>query len=568
MSKKHKNASEAIVEPRFLTGYRPYAGLLLLAVIIYTHTLFFGFTYLDDNTLILDNFHFLGDMSNFFKAFQRDVFLNAASEAYYRPLMTVSLMVDARFGGTSPFFYHLTNILLHFASSCLIFVFLRRLGYEKFPVFLCSAFFAVHPALCQAVAWIPGRNDSLLAVFIVLSFIFFIDYIASRKQGHLAAHLLFFTLALFTKETAVALLILCPFYMLLIAPKRIFAAHNLTLFLGWAATVCVWFILRKMAFSHPIAYTPEYMLRSLVSNLPAVFLYIGKLLFPFNLSVLPILRNNTLIYGYAAVASVLILFCFSKNTSRSRVAFGMLWFLIFLLPGFIRPNPDLPADFIEHRMYVPALGLLIFLLETARIKDAVFGKNPTTFLAAGILGLFSFLNISHSGNFKDSSAFWENAAAHSPQYPLARRNLGAMYYLKGETDKAEKEYLECVKLNPAEPMVHNNLGLIYMDSGRLAKAEAEFLSELRYNPNYDTAYYNLGLLYARQGKMQQAVGLWMKTLEINPHYFGAYNQLGIFFYNIKDFKKAAFYVSEAQKRNGQILPELLKAMEPFLIPRD
>ncbi|MCX5784268.1 MAG: tetratricopeptide repeat protein [Elusimicrobia bacterium] len=520
------NISDAPAESRFFTGLTPYVCLLLLISVVYAHAVFFGFSYLDDNNLILDNFHFLGDLSNFFKAFQRDVF-GAANEFYYRPLMTISLMIDARFGGTAPWAYHLTNILIHSASSCLLLVLLRRLGCARFPSFLCSAFFAVHPALCQAVAWIPGRNDSLLALFILPAFIFFIDYAAQRKTLHLALHLLFFLLALLTKETALVLLVLCPLYMLLIARKRIFEPRNLPVFIGWTAAACGWFILRKAAFLHPVQYAPEYMLRSFFTNLPAVMLYTGKFLFPFNLSVLPILRDNTPIYGYIASALIFMLLYCSKNADRKRAAFGLLWFLLFLLPGFLRPNSDLPADFIEHRMYVPALGFILLLLETNAVKNLVFGKNPGTFLAGLILVLFSVINVFYSANFKNSYNFWNNAVTHSPEYHLTQCNFGLELAMKGDLTHAIEHYQEALKLNPAYPDAHNNLGIALAKQGKFEQAVLEYREALRLNPYLAETHDQLGLALSAQGKVDEAVAHYREALRLKPDDVEVHNNWGL-----------------------------------------
>lgn len=92
-----------------------------------------------------------------------------------------------------------------------------------------------------------------------------------------------------------------------------------------------------------------------------------------------------------------------------------------------------------------------------------------------------------------------------------------MYYLDDELDKAEREYIESLKLNPYEPMAHNNLGLIYTKRGKLKEAE-EYKREIAVNPRYDDVYFNLGLLYYRQGRAEEAEKAWKKALEINPDY--------------------------------------------------
>ncbi len=190
-----------------------YPIILTIGLLLYFKSLFFDFTYLDDNTLILNNLPFLQKAGNFFTAFTQQVFQVAhGNSVYYRPLLTVSLMPDAMLGGASPFFYHLTNIVIHLIAACLVYKLITKLKYPNGAAFLLSLIFVTHPALTHAVSWIPGRNDSLLTVFILASFIFFLNYLENRKNSQIFWSVLFFLLALLTKETALALPVVCFVY--------------------------------------------------------------------------------------------------------------------------------------------------------------------------------------------------------------------------------------------------------------------------------------------------------------------------------------------------------------------
>lgn len=117
--------------------------LFFVPLILYLPTVFFGFSYFDDNVLILDNFDFLTNLSNFFQAFKEEVFhIPNFSAAYYRPILTLSFMFDAQISGASPFFYHLTNVLYHTINSILVFIFLKKLKVsERIAFFFKFAFF-------------------------------------------------------------------------------------------------------------------------------------------------------------------------------------------------------------------------------------------------------------------------------------------------------------------------------------------------------------------------------------------------------------------------------------------
>ena len=147
-----------------------------LGFLTYIWTIFFSFIYFDDQELILNNLFFLKNLGNIPAAFVTDAFrILHTSAAYYRPLLTISLMMDAQLSGSSPFFYHLTNVVIHIVTSCVVFIFLQKIKIKREISFLFSIIFTVHPLLSQTVAWIIARDDSLLALFSLLSFIFFFN---------------------------------------------------------------------------------------------------------------------------------------------------------------------------------------------------------------------------------------------------------------------------------------------------------------------------------------------------------------------------------------------------------
>ncbi|MCU0640533.1 MAG: tetratricopeptide repeat protein [Candidatus Margulisbacteria bacterium] len=519
---------EPWLERYFLQSFRPYLWIGLIGFLLYCRTLFFGFVYLDDNTLILENIGFLGNLGNLFQSFRQDVFrLLPNADAYYRPLLTVSFIFDAQLGGANPFFYHLTNILLHLLSASLLFAFLVRLGYQRGPSLVFALLFTAHPVLAQAVAWIPGRNDTLLTLFVLPAFIFLIDYDRTGKRADYGRHLLFFLLALFTKETAAIIVVLGLLYLYLIAEENLFSAKVKWLLAGWLATGAAYFWLRQTALIKPLQAKLSDVVPAGINNLPALIQFTGKIFFPLNLSVLPVIKDTTLVFGVIALVILACLLWTVKRERRNRALFGSSWFILFLLPTLFYCNPAVECGtnfHLEHRLYLPLVGMIIVLMES-RLVAWLSGKR--VLLVGLLLACFAGLTLLHQAHFTDRLTFWTNAARTSPHSPLAHRNLGAMFWLDGQVERAEQEYLKAQELNPGEPMVHNNLGLIYLNRGQLAAAEREFLTELQYYPDYDNALFNLGLLYARQGERRKAAALWQRTLDVNPLYDDARRNLEI-----------------------------------------
>ncbi len=541
-----------------LESWHPYAWIFFWGFLIYLQTLFFNFTYLDDNLLILKNFPFISNLSNIAEAFKKDIFLQPFGGSYYRPLVTLSFMLDAQIGGNAPFIYHLTNVILHLLVACLLFLFLLRLRYPKELALFFSLIFAIHPVLNQAVAWIPGRNDSLLTIFVLLSFIAFLNFLDKSRLAYFW-HLLFFALALFTKETAVMLPLLCILYLKIINQKKLFSLVSLNLIAGWIAIMLPCFFIRRLALNAAIGNADYDIAKSVLINFPAVVPYIGKIFFPFKLSVLPILQDTPFAYGIIAVVILASFLIFSKNKRINLIIFGVSWFLLFLLPSFIQSVSGV-ANFPEHRIYLPVLGVIILFLEIDYLKLFKFNGKILLIVAIAVIIFFSSITIFHCENFRNRISFWKSAVKTSPASAFNHNNLGSMYYLEGALDKAEAEWKKAAELNPGERLVHGNLGLLYMIRGQLAEAQAEYKKELEINPYYDNVYFNLGLLYYRQGKLKEAADLWKKTLQINPDYADAYKNLATLYYEQGDSKQSLYYVDQLQKRGILVSPEFLEAI--------
>ncbi len=529
----------------------PYLLIIAVGFLLYCHTLRFGFTYLDDNLLILDNQYFLKHLSNIITAFKEDVFFSN-SDAYYRPILTLSFMLDAQLGGASAFMYHLSNILMHLAASCLVFLVLIKLEYKRMPALFFSLIFTAHPVLTQAVAWVPGRNDSLLAVFVLLSFVFYINFHKTKYLPYLIYHTIFFLLALFTKETAIALVPMCILYNYFILKSNFISRGTKGQIAAWAFVIALWLLARELVLRQQVLTAPV-LLKSFAANWPVAIQVVGKLLLPLNLSVLPTIKDTGYVYGFVTIAFLIISLALSRNKQSGLVMFGFLWFAFFLLPTLLTHNPFLAfgIDYqLEHRVYLPMLGFIIMLLELDFIKSADFKKITPKAIGVLFIFIFSAITLVHSYNFKDRLMFWKNAVKTSPHSPLAHRNLGAMYYLDKKYDMAQSEYRKSLELNPREPQAHNNLGLIFMNKGQFKEAEQEYAKELENNPDYDDVHFNFGLLRYRQGRFKDAENLWLKTLEISPGYADAIYNLAVLYRDQKNYERVNYYLNQLKTKTA------------------
>ncbi len=500
----------------FLKGWRPYFWLALVGSIIYFRTLFYGLVYYDDYYL-LDNIKLFGHFPDFFKVFLSGVYLRQAS-AIYRPLLIVSIITDAWIGGGQIYVYHLTNLILHLAAGSLVFILLQKLNYQRWQAFLGALAFVAHPALTQAVAWFPGRNDILLAVFSIPAFIFLIDRWQAPNWRRYAGHFLFFLLALLTKETAIVIPLLGICYYYAIKKGRGFFRQERMLWYGWLIIISVWLALKQSVAIRSAQLTILSQINDLFSNLtallPALVQYLGKIILPFDLSPLPVLPDINFGWGLAAAAVLGTLIFFSKSRRNGYVIFGLVWFALLLLPAFVYKGPYM-MFLQENRLYLPIIGIAILILETDLLRQP---KLPSLLVFLSVILLFGAVTIRYSDTYKDRISFWSAVTASSPSLPEGHVNMANIYLEENKLDLAEQTYKRAVELYPRFGSGWYGLAGVYYARGDFARAEELCKKAISFDPDLFEAHNLLGVIYFQQKDFASARASFQQAVAINPHH--------------------------------------------------
>ncbi len=124
----------------------------------------------------------------------------------YRPLLVYPYVLNSFFGGMDPFGYHLLNIAFHLANTILVDRLIYHITADR-KLSLCTAFlFALHPLHVGAVVYISGRTELISSFFAVLSLLLYVRYLNEDSRRYFGLSLLFFTCAMFSKETAITYL--------------------------------------------------------------------------------------------------------------------------------------------------------------------------------------------------------------------------------------------------------------------------------------------------------------------------------------------------------------------------
>jgi hypothetical protein len=128
----------------------------------------------------------------------------AAQTAWYRPLQGVLFRLAYDVLGTDPSGYHLGNILFHLSNCLLLFAIVVRAINQQCTALVAALLFASFPTAVEGV-FKPGVVDPLTTFCSLVATWFWLNYLRGDGARHYWLALLFFVLALSSKEIAIGL---------------------------------------------------------------------------------------------------------------------------------------------------------------------------------------------------------------------------------------------------------------------------------------------------------------------------------------------------------------------------
>jgi len=412
--------------------------------------------------------------------------------------------------------------------------------------------------LAQAVAWVPGRNDVLLTIFILGAAILFLHFIERRLWWMYAGHLGLFCMALLTKETAVILPVLLFF---LLRSKR----ERIIFSVPWATLIALWYFAQGYAVTNVASLPLSAMFSQIWHRLEGILVYFGKAFVPVNLSVIPSMADSSLWYGVIVLTVLgMIVFLARRNIRRFPISWGIAWTLLFLIPSFVSYDHPTRFAFFEHRLYLPLVGMLLVVVG---LPWEQWTKRYTRWWYAGITlvaSTFIVLNIFHTRSFREQIPFWEQAVRSSPSLPRAHNSLGIAYTATNRYDDAFREYQIAYHLNPQDYLINTSLGVAYIRRREFGLAEKHLTKAIAIRPNHAVAHNDLAFLYAVQNRMPEAEKEWLLALEINPWYALSHKGLAVYYAQIGNTDKFLYHVEQLITLKATIPPELLKLREQIL----
>ncbi|MFK7895833.1 MAG: tetratricopeptide repeat protein [Myxococcota bacterium] len=518
-------------------------ALCALTLFVYHDVGAHQFVDFDDYEYIVDNPYLDGHLS------LEDI-RRAFSEPYksnWAPLMSISLAVSDALYGPVPGAYAWENVLLHLLASVLLFLaFVRMTGRVEISAFV-AAVFAVHPLHVESVAWISERKEVLAGVFWMATLFVYPSWVRTRKASAAALILLWSTLALFAKATAVAipvtllLLDLWPLHRIK-TPRDFFrcALEKAPIAAAAAAVSAVTLLSQTESGANTSAYTP-LLLRGL-NAARAYRVYLVDTFWPSGLAYYYPYPSDALLTSPATWITLALLVAMTLMAlvlirRAPLVTMGWLWFIVTLIPmiGLVRVGGQAHADRYTYIAQTGLVCILAFgvsdLIKRRSAAEPLPSAPPKPLLFAGraiaaiaILAL-AFLAQRQVGTWRDSETLFSHAVAVTERNAHAHRFLGVAQWTRGDQKSGEAHLREALSIRPQWGDARLVLATALLQTGRLQEAAVELDLATQQGAPPELAWAARGILAEQSGREREAAQAFSRALELGSEDWQVLNNL-------------------------------------------
>jgi tetratricopeptide (TPR) repeat protein len=520
-----------------------------------------------------DDPDYIGDASPIDKGLTRDNIVWAFTTTHaanWHPLTWLSLELDAEIytrmmGAAKAGGFHLNNLLLHMASTVVLFVALRRMTGMVWPSALVAALFGVHPLHVESVAWISERKDVLSTLFWMLTLWCYAAYVERLRWWRYLLVVTVFVLGLMAKPMLVTLpcvLLLLDYWPLRRFKSEIrnpksetnskdqnqkskteqdqsfgsFGFGGLNLFrisdfgfrileklplFAFAAASCVvtWYAQQK---SGAVQSLDRFSLGVRAANALAAYAgYLRKTFWPTDLALFYPHPGESLPWWQAAGAALLLVtitaLALWQARRRPYLIVGWLWFVGTLVPviGLVQVGGQAMAD---RYTYVPHVGL--FIMFAWALADLVAGRPAlrvvATMGACLLIVVCMVLTTRQCFTWHNSITLWNHALQVTEDNYRAHYLLGLAlveFKPKEETPaqhlarlrEATEHFERAVELRPNDASYQMNIGVFFEDQwGRTEDALRYVNRAVQLQPDSPLANYNKGKLLEKLGRLDEA----------------------------------------------------------------
>jgi protein O-mannosyl-transferase len=473
---------------------------------------------------------------------------------FYRPMFTVLFTVEYQVFGLQPQGWHLVNLLLHILCSFFVYQILYQLSKNHRVAVIASLLFAVYSVHVESVSWISGVTDPLYCLFLLPAFYLYLKFRETNRRLLWFISLGLYSLATFSKETALCLVGLIFLYEFVATDEEGEQAER-EVKVGWVIKtktailaafpylcvalfylLCRYLALGALTWKYPRIYQGPAI--HTLWTLPwVVCSYLLHLFFPIDLTIA---YNTSFVTSPFAlrflIPALFLILAVAALTYYRRQINKQVWYALILLfvPLLLALNlKQLPAEslIVDRYLYLSVAGwtyLIALGLSRLAVYESPVNGNAKSFFnkfqpvglsSALVIILALFLTVAtakENRSWSDIHALWNNAAKIRPDYWAVRYENGVYYLQEERFPEAMDCLIKAAELEPERPIIHNALAQAYAGLGETESAGDHFRKAVTLNPDFYEAWNNLGILYFNQGDYATAEPYLKRAVDLKP----------------------------------------------------
>jgi tetratricopeptide (TPR) repeat protein len=509
-------------------------GALLLIVLLAAYADHFHNSFHFDDAHTIENNAAIRELHNIPMFFRNaTTFSSLPSNQSYRPLVSTLLAIDYWLGhGLRPFWFHLSIFALFVAlTSLLAFVVHRLLDHagssarNHLIALIAAAWYGLHPANADTVNYIIASSEVISTLGVIASFAVYFGFPNLRR---FYIYVLPAALAILAKPMAAIFPVLFAIYRV-VFPERKIDRSGSACFLEIVAPLVIcsaMLLLVQRMTPHSwiagAANTHNYLITQ-----PYVALHYFKTFFwPTGLSadydLNPFVTTGDARFwiGLAFTVFISTAAIVAALCKKTRViGFGLLWFLIALLPTSLFPLAEVMND---HRTFLPYIGLVIAIAGAAALLVARLDRQQSWMKIAITCAVTLFLCANGYATFernkvwKTEETLWHDVVLKSPGNGRGLMNYGNTLMAKGDYEGALDYFHRAQQLTPQYSVLLINLAIAEDATKQSAAAEEHFKDALRLAPASPDSYTYYARYLLSHSRADEARAFLQSALELSP----------------------------------------------------
>ena len=521
------------------------AFVLALTVGVFARTVNHHFIIWDDDKNIYENPYLISDPIGTIPNYWKHPFRGLYIPITYTVWSFLASVSDKQPNlGTGPVpqvnakLYHLTNLLFHLGSVCLVLLLLHEIlgRRDLFAAALGASLFAIHPLQVESVAWATGLKDvmscflGLICTFVYMRFVRELEnararhawiayggailiYIAALLvKPHLVIIPAILSIIVFTLQGGTiqhALAKRPPYYALI--PFFLIALAFVILTMGIQPD-------QDTLFPYVIPSIPQ---RFIVA-LDALTFYLSKIVWPIGLTPEPGRNPATALANAKTfpiwLTPILLLIPLLRIRNHRRYYYSAIAIaLVGILPnlGFIPFAFQGQSTVADRYFYMAMIGVSLFLA-----TFLTHTKSPIPrYILIAILPIMAFFAARQTALWKSTFTLYAHALKQNPEGVAATYNLALAHQNEGDFATAYDFYKRTIKLKDDFSNPYNNLGNGLNKLGRYSEALEYLLRGIELaDDDYPGIYMNAGSALSGLGRYEEALTYFDKALELKPMY--------------------------------------------------